>query len=41
MKYVCDVCGWIYDEAVGDASLGIESGRFFVPFMFSGKRFFQ
>ena len=18
MKYVCDVCGWVYDEAVGD-----------------------
>ena len=23
MKYVCDVCGWIYDEAAGDADLGI------------------
>ena len=25
-KYVCDVCGWEYDEAVGDADLGIAAG---------------
>ncbi len=24
MKYVCDACGWIYDEEKGDADLGIE-----------------
>ena len=23
-KYVCDVCGYIYDEAVGDPDNGIE-----------------
>ena len=22
-KYVCDVCGWEYDEAKGDEELGI------------------
>ncbi len=25
-KYVCDVCGWIYDPAVGDPDNGIEPG---------------
>lgn len=25
-KYVCDVCGYIYDEAVGDPDNGIEAG---------------
>ncbi|MCC8071411.1 MAG: rubredoxin [Bacteroidales bacterium] len=25
-KYVCDVCGWIYDPAVGDPDNGIEQG---------------
>ena len=25
-KYVCDVCGWEYDEAVGDPEQGIEPG---------------
>ena len=25
-KYVCDVCGYIYDEAVGDPDNGIEPG---------------
>ena len=29
MRYVCDVCGWIYDEKVGDADLGIEPGTKF------------
>ncbi|MBR4965677.1 MAG: rubredoxin, partial [Lachnospiraceae bacterium] len=23
MNYVCDVCGWVYDEEVGDESMGI------------------
>ena len=23
MKYVCDVCGYVYDEAVGDPDSGI------------------
>ena len=26
MKYVCDTCGWEYDEAVGDPDNGIEPG---------------
>ena len=25
-KYVCDVCGYIYDEAAGDPDNGIEVG---------------
>ena len=29
MKYVCDACGWIYDEEVGDAELGIQPGTKF------------
>ena len=29
MKYVCDVCGWIYDEEAGDADLGIAPGTEF------------
>ena len=29
MKYVCDVCGWIYDEAIGDPDNGIEVGTKF------------
>ena len=26
MKYVCDVCGYEYDEATGDAEHGIPAG---------------
>ena len=29
MKYVCDVCGWEYDEAVGDPDNGVEEGTDF------------
>ena len=29
MKYICDVCGWIYDEAIGDPEHGIEPGQNF------------
>ena len=29
MKYVCDVCGWEYDEALGDESQGIKPGTKF------------
>ena len=29
MKYVCDACGWTYDEALGDADLGIAPGTKF------------
>ena len=26
MKYICTVCGWEYDPAVGDEDAGIEAG---------------
>ena len=26
MKYVCDVCGWEYDEEVGCPDCGLEPG---------------
>ena len=26
MKYVCQVCGYVYDEAVGDEENGIAAG---------------
>ena len=29
MKYVCNICGWEYDEAVGDPTNGIEPGTKF------------
>ena len=29
MKYVCDVCGWEYDEVTGDPDNGIEPGTKF------------
>ena len=29
MKDVCNVCGWIYDEAIGDPDNGIEPGTKF------------
>lgn len=29
MKYVCDVCGWVYDEELGDADNGIAKGTKF------------
>ena len=25
-KYVCDVCGWVYDPEVGDPEGGIDAG---------------
>ena len=28
-KYVCDVCGWEYDEVLGDPEHGIEPGTAF------------
>lgn len=28
-KYVCDVCGWEYDEEVGDTAQGIAPGTKF------------
>ncbi len=49
MKYICDVCGWIYDETVGDADLGIAPGTkfeelpedFLCPLCSVGKDFFS
>jgi rubredoxin-NAD+ reductase len=29
MKYVCDVCGWEYDEKLGDPDNDIEPGTKF------------
>ena len=29
MKYVCDVCGWIYDENMGAEDMGIAPGTKF------------
>ena len=26
MKYVCDICGYVYDEDLGDADNGIAPG---------------
>lgn len=28
-KYVCDACGWVYDEELGDAESGIAPGTKF------------
>jgi rubredoxin len=28
-KYVCDVCGYIYDPAVGDPDAGVKPGTAF------------
>ena len=28
-RYVCDVCGWEYDESVGDPDNGIPAGTQF------------
>lgn len=28
-KYVCDVCGYVYDPALGDPTQGIKSGTAF------------
>lgn len=25
-KYVCDVCGWIYDPEIGDPNNGVAAG---------------
>jgi len=29
MKYICNVCGYVYDEAVGDPDNGIAPGTKF------------
>jgi rubredoxin len=29
MKYVCTICGWVYDPAVGDPDGGVAAGTKF------------
>ena len=29
MKYVCELCGWVYDEELGDPDNGIAPGTKF------------
>jgi rubredoxin len=29
MKYICDVCGYVYDPVLGDPDSGIEPGTAF------------
>lgn len=29
MKYVCDICGWEYDEDLGDSANGVAPGTKF------------
>lgn len=48
-KYVCNVCGWVYDEELGDAENGIAPGTkfedlpedFVCPFCGVGKEDFS
>lgn len=48
MKYVCNVCGWIYDERCGDPDNGIEPNTVFedlpddfeCPYCYAGKNEF-
>ena len=49
MQYVCEVCGYVYDEAVGDADNGIAPGTlwenvpedYLCPLCMVGKDFFK
>lgn len=49
MKYVCDVCGFIYDEADGDPEHGVAPGTkwedvpgdYLCPLCFVGKEQFS
>ena len=49
MKYVCDVCGWIYDEELGAPDMGVVPGTkfeelpedFVCPLCFVGKEMFS
>lgn len=49
MKYICDVCKWVYDEEVGDPDLGIAPGTkfddlpedFLCPLCSVGKELFR
>ena len=35
MKYICEVCGYVYDPAEGDPDSGIEPGTAFDSFFMS------
>ncbi len=49
MKHVCDVCGWVYDELIGDPANGITQGArledlsddFACPLCYVGKEDFS
>ena len=49
MKYICNVCGWEYDEEIGDTENGIAQGTkfddlaedFFCPLCGVGKEEFS
>lgn len=49
MKYICEICGWIYDEDLGVPEMGIEPGTpfedlqedFECPECFAGKEAFE
>ena len=49
MKYVCEMCGWIYDEEMGAPDMGIAPGTkfedisedFTCPICFVGKESFS
>ncbi|MGI6091080.1 MAG: rubredoxin [Saccharofermentanales bacterium] len=28
-KYICDLCGWVYDPELGDPDNGVEAGTAF------------
>ena len=38
-KYVCDVCGYIYEEALGDPDNGIEPGTKFEDLPENAKKY--
>ena len=48
MKYVCEICGWVYDERLGDSELDIEPRTTFdelpedfeCPMCYAGKEAF-
>lgn len=29
MKYICNICGWVYDESCGDPENGFETDTLF------------
>lgn len=49
MQYICEVCGYIYDESVGDSDSGIAPGTlwenvpedYLCPLCMVGKEFFN